>query len=281
MTENLQYRLSEYNITPPGDAWPNIAAELDKDAEQKLSLKLQQAVIEPPASVWDNIANALSETSQSPVIPIGRRWTRLAVAAVTIGVIVLAGLSYLMLRGTNDESVTVIPNTPQTVQPNTNNNDNNIPQTEDKTATEPVVVYQPQRSNRPVALVAARRTVNPRIRYAHVETPDFDAGETALHVDDLVAQQVSLLPNTYIKPTNYLTVAAPNGQPAKISAKFTDGLGCIFNTDPQGLEMALKAISWKRRFSNWSNTLIANTGFIPAASNFMDILELQELLKEQ
>jgi hypothetical protein len=47
------------------------------------------------------------------------------------------------------------------------------------------------------------------------------------------------------------------------------------------MDGVFRSISWKQRFHNWSNKLMNSTGFIPAASNFMDIVELEELLKDQ
>ena len=96
MTEDLQYRLYNLSIDPPANAWPGIALQLDKETEQSLSLKLQQAALEPPSAVWDNIVSALHEPTSAKVVPIKRTWTRIAVAALVAGIIVLAGLFYLM-----------------------------------------------------------------------------------------------------------------------------------------------------------------------------------------
>ena len=276
MTENLQYRLNNYSITPPESAWPDIVAQLDKEAQERLSLKLQAAALEPPPGVWENIAGTLYGTELAPVIPIKRRWTRLAVAAVAIGIIVLAGLSYLLLNQQSDGGlVTTKQATPSATS--------NLPQTKKNVTNDPVVVYNNASTSSLLSFGRPRRisigNKNP-VRYAQVETTDMSALQT--NMTDVVHDQVQTEPGTRIAPMQYLTIAAPNGQPARISAKFADGLNYLLNNEATTtMDMALRSIAWKMRFSNWSSKLLSSSGFIPTASNFMDIVELQELLKEQ
>lgn len=276
MTENLQYRLNNYSITPPESAWPNIVAQLDTEAQERLSHKLQAAALEPPPGVWENIAGTLYGAEQAQVIPIKRRWTRLAVAAVAIGIIVLAGLSYLLLNQQDDQALV----TPGTQTPSATNN---LPKTQDNVTSDPVVVYNNVNRSSLLSFSRPRRIPvnnNNRVRYAKVETTDLSALQTNL--SDVVHEPVQIEPGTRIPPTKYLTVAAPNGQPARISAKFADGLNYLLNNESTPtMDLALRSIAWKMRFSKWSSKLLSSTGFIPTASNFMDIVELEELLKDQ
>lgn len=283
MTEDLQYRLYNHSITPPDGAWPAIAAELDKDLQERLAHKLQAAALEPPPAVWENIAGALYGTEEAhspgraPVVSIKRRWTRLAVAAMAIGIIVLAGLSYFLLnQGGGQASVT-----PETRAPRATDN---VPAPQDNVANDPVVVYDNAVTSNFLPIVSRRRRViaDNRVRYAKVETTDLSALEARLSGDVLHEQPVATQPGTRIPPAQYITIAAPNGQPARVSAKLTDGLSYVFNNESTTtMDLALRSIAWRMRFSNWSNKLLQSTGFIPTASNFMDIVELEELLKEQ
>ena len=282
MTEDLQYRLYNHSITPPDGAWPTIAAELDKESQERLALKLQAAALEPPAAVWENIAGALygAEETYTPgeakVVPIKRRWTKLAVAAMAIGIIVLAGLSYFMLNQSGEQAGV----TPETRAPRATDN---TPRPEDN-ANDPVVVYDNAVTSNFLPIASRRRRVvaDNRVRYAKVETTDLSALEAQLSGDVLHEQPVATQPGTRIPPAQYLTIAAPNGQPARVSAKLTDGLSYVFNNESTTtMDLALRSIAWRMRFTNWSNKLLQSTGFIPTASNFMDIVELEELLKEQ
>jgi len=273
MTEDLQYRLYNLSIDPPANAWPGIALQLDKDTEQKLSLKLQQAALEPPPAVWENIAGALQERNTARVIPIRRPWTRIAIAALVIGLIVLAGLFYFMQNEAPPDTAGQHKQQPAPAVPNTE------PDKEDIR----IEVPQPRSSLSFAATgtaipVKAYKTIP--IRYARVETTE--PAQQELNIDEAIQDQVSVHPNTHIGPKDYLTIAAPNGQPVKISAKFSDGLGYLYNYQPVlNMDGVFRSISWKQRFSKWSNKLISSTGFIPAASNFLDIIELEELLKDQ
>lgn len=282
MTEDLQYRLYNHSITPPDGAWPAIAAELDKEAQERLSQKLQATALEPPPGVWENIAATLYGTEeayapeQAKVVPIKRRWTRLAVAAIAIGIIVLAGLSYFMNEP--GEQATVTPRTQRDPRPA-----GNLPQAADNVANDPVVVYNNAATSNFLPIVSRRRRVvaDNRVRYARVQARNIATAQTDLSTD-IVHEPVSTQPGTRIPKAQYLTIAAPNGQPARISAKLTDGLSYFLNNEPTStMDMALRSIAWKMRFSKWSNKLLSSTGFIPTASNFMDIVELEELLKEQ
>lgn len=278
MTEDLQYRLNNYSISPPEGAWPAIAAELDKEsaAQDRIAQKLQAAALEPPPGVWESIAGTLHETAGAKVIPIRRRWTRIAVAAIATGIIVLAGLSYFILNGTSDQAA-VIPGTSRIPGAT-----NNIPKRADNTATDPVVVYDHATTTNFLPVRTRPRMVpNNTVRYASVQTRDLAALESALG-GEIIDEPLATQPRTRIPPAQYLTIAAPNGQPARISAKLTDGLNYIFNNEStETMDQALRSIAWRIRFSNWSDKLLSSTGFIPTASNFMDIVELEELLKEQ
>jgi hypothetical protein len=133
----------------------------------------------------------------------------------------------------------------------------------------------------PISIPMRRRAPETRIRYARV-----DATETSIaqqvQINELANELVSVHPNTHIGPQQYLTITAPNGQPVKISSKFSDGLSYLLNYEPVfNMDGVFKSISWKQQFNNWSNKLMNRTGFIPAASNFLDIVELEDLLKEQ
>lgn len=285
MAENLQYRLYNASIDPPGDAWPKIAGQLDRIAEEHLSHKLQQATLEPPANAWENILATLDSTSQpAPVFSINRRWKKWAAAAVAASIVLVAGLLYLRPSRTSADR-TASTQQQQTNGSSENNNSSTIdPNSRDNADT------QQTANNRPVIasanaprMVAYMPSTTQRVRYAQVD----DAGLVTAHseetvdVDNAIDQSVSLRPAAYIPPRQYLTVTAPNGQPARISAKLADAVNFVYNNETTAnLDMALRSISWQQRFRSWSNKLMNNAAFIPAATNFLDIVELEELLKE-
>ena len=284
MTENLQYRLYNASIEPPVDAWPKIAGQLDQTAQEHLAHTLQEAELEPPADAWKNIAAALDADARPNVIHINRTWKKWAVAAVAASIIIIAGIIYLR------PAQPAVDGTASTTEPQRDSNliTNTTPQSK-KVSEQDKGQQQTQTSNTvvtvnngPRMLAFTSNTTTP-IRYAHVDGAGSgaDNNNDNVRIEEAIDQNPSIHPGAYISRKEYLTVAAPNGQPAKISAKFTDAVGFIFNNEPtENLDMAIRSFSWQQRFRNWSNKLMSNAAFIPAATNFLDIVELEELLKE-
>lgn len=281
MAESLQYKLYNASIAPPGDAWQKIAEELDKDAEHRFSLKLQEAILTPPADAWQNILEALNESSpaKAKVIPFTRR-SNIAAAAILAGLVVLGALYYFMAResNSNDTASKQTTLTPDNSTSDTNKSANQTPVTgKASTNVQPsVTAIAALPVARPVAI--ASMGFSPRIRHSKVQ--NIPATNQA-NVDEAIGNGASLQPKANIPPQQYLTVAAPNGQPAKISARFTDAVTFVLiDAPPDNMNGVLKSISWKQRVTKWRNRLMINGAFIPAGTNFLDIVELEELLKD-
>ncbi|SDC01017.1 hypothetical protein [Niabella drilacis] len=59
---NSQHKLYDYQVTPPAEAWTNIAAELEElQALRPLGQKLQVLETVPPVASWDHIFQHLEE----------------------------------------------------------------------------------------------------------------------------------------------------------------------------------------------------------------------------
>jgi len=278
MSDNLQYRLYNASIDPPVDAWPGIASQLDAEiqSQQRLSQKLQQAALEPPAFIWQNILQELdgTESSTTPVIPIKRNWRRIAVAAITIGIIAL-GAVYFISGDSGAPPVSKV--TPDESIPKSENSSAPVAQQKN---TKPDIKKDDAAIPQPKYSFAGRTTAKPGIRYASVNNASVDAQQ--VNVDGAIEEPVSTESDHYVRRSNYLTIAAPNGQPAKLSSKLIDAASYVIMNEPaDNFDGVLRSISWKRRLQNWSNKIISSPAFMPTATNFLDIVELEELLKEQ
>ncbi|HYF29915.1 MAG TPA: hypothetical protein VD993_02240 [Chitinophagaceae bacterium] len=287
MTGDLQYRLYNISIDPPVDAWPKIVEQLDNAAREQISHKLQDAALDPPAKAWQNIAAALDESNTSKVIPIARNWKRLAVAASVIAVIAVGAMLYFKPANTANtagNTSTQAKDTPIVHNPvPSNTDDDNSNKTNVAGVTASSRDENTNRSSNPVKLFAFTNPGSTTVRYAHIDVAEITVGnaEDETEINESIVQYASLEPEARVGPQDYLTIIAPNGQPVRISAKFTDAVGFVFTDAPtESIDMAIKSISWKQRFRSWSNKLMSNAAFMPAATNFLDIIELEQLLKE-
>jgi hypothetical protein len=81
----------------------------------------------------------------------------------------------------------------------------------------------------------------------------------------------------------YVTVTGPNGEQTKISKKFIHALSYM-NAGSSGDDnlgiMLHEGSLWKWLFQEWRQKLLSQSSFIPGATNFLDILELKEILHE-
>lgn len=284
MTDNLQYRLYNADIDPPVDAWPKISGQLDRIAQEHLTQKLQEAALEPPANAWQNILATLEESNQpAAVVPINRSRRNWTWAAAAAAVIIVTGLLYFKPASTDTDETAATGKSEQeqntvVVPPAARNTDQG---SVTNVAQRPTVAISTVSGRNPVRIFAFANS-SARVRHAHVSGNSTDEEILeSLRVEEAIDQSASLQPDAYISPKEYLTVAAPNGQPAKISAKLTDAVNFVFNNEPvQSIDMAIRSISWQQKFRNWSNKLMNSAAFIPAGTNFLDIVELEELLKE-
>lgn len=62
MSSGLQYKMYNYEVSPPADVWEKIAAELDEsELSNKFPSTLHNIQIAPPVHIWQNITAALDE----------------------------------------------------------------------------------------------------------------------------------------------------------------------------------------------------------------------------
>src|SRR5260221_5992075 len=97
MSERLQNKMYDYEVTPPANLWEKIAAELDEsELIHEFPLKLYEIEITPPGAAWSKIKTSLdAEEIESPkrkkVFPI----FRYAAAAAIIELIAFGSIPLL------------------------------------------------------------------------------------------------------------------------------------------------------------------------------------------
>ena len=276
MSENFTNKILMAEIQPPDNFWSRIAEELDASKQKDFVQKLAGAEIFPPATAWENIQSRITY-SEVPVVPMRSKWVKYAVAAVTIGVVAIAAF---FLLNTNKQSSNIV----STEQPDTNSvaNKNDQPVASPENGNSDNIglatAVTPDNTNTSPRVITKRASSNSsNVRYASVEP--VQTGNLADQISDPtqgVNENIPAAMKASIPAPEYYTIQAPNGQPVKISARFSGAANYFFSSDDKSDNS-----TWKAKLENWRNKLMSNPSFIPSASNFLDILELRELMKDQ
>jgi hypothetical protein len=107
MSERLQNKMYDYEVTPPANLWEKIAAALDEsEMSHEFPSKLYEIEITPPANTWNKIKTSLDTeepelSEHKKVIP----FFRYAVAAAIIGLVVLGSIQLIKSKSADNKIV--------------------------------------------------------------------------------------------------------------------------------------------------------------------------------
>lgn len=296
MDEHLQYRFKHLEIAPPGGTWEAIQAKLDEEVqvEKSLSRKLLDYEVEPPSLIWEQLSGELNkeniiETLDSATASNGTigkvvpfQWRKIAAAAA---VLIFIGLTAFFLFFNNSASnkgttLTTVPG-PAFIPPNiipeatVKNNDQQILATNETQSQAGRNNGYRRHSDDQRSKGPSPKTINASelIQDRYDESIEVYAPLITDESGDIVTNPELLLDSN----EQYITVTSPNGEQTRISAKFLGLLDKLYNRSQRAHDEAV----WDNKFENWRKKLIVETEFMPASGNYMDILELKELLMEQ
>ena len=304
MPANLHDKLFNLEVSPPSGAWEKISQQLDEEFDQadiRLSQKLSEATAIPPDHIWDSIAAAVPAKRErkrmAMVIPIA--WQRVAVAAILLGFVATLVI-YFANTGTEKPDVTVAIN-PSHPDSNKKSADNSkepiVPKNPLPAPTIAITNAPTQRSientipenvNNEVKYAVNSSSNNHRsLNYSHSGYIGSIKNSTPINIDGPSIRdnkgRIILDPALVTAPDdkNYIIVTAPNGEQTRISSKFLYLLSSLNEPDQaeyKDLPAWLRA-GWKKRFNQWKEK-IQQSSFVPSAGNFLDVLEFNELIKE-
>lgn len=297
MSTVLQTKLLRHEMSPPKGNWEAIAARLDTEFNSQdiiVSQKIDTIEAAPPSDAWKNILLSLEEknTAHTPAKVISINWKRWAVAAIVIGI---ASTMILLYNSTKPSDEVVTTNSGTIAPEKKNDSKNNIataPVTPSKVPVIPAVTNKNNNKTLTASLAESfKRKPHPIHSSSSVEeniiTP-VDITETAAVTAPLlrdskgnVIMDMNLLTTS---SSNYISVTGPNGEQTRISTKFANYL-MYLNKDGGDNEEYIDYLIrnsnfWKTRFEQWRNKILQQASFIPSSTNFFDILELKELLKD-
>jgi len=306
MPANAQHILLNHEVAPPPGAWESINARLDAEfdvQETKVAEKLYDAALTVPPAAWQNISLTLaaSEANEDTPAKIVRfPFYKIAIAAALLGVV--SYLTWSFLSNTNAKDL-VQNNQAPAASPD-NNLPNNI-QDIAVTPSIPAIDASITGRRRPVINIIRHMSSNPVFVAAYVtdDLPEETADIRYTGVNELRATAVTSRKGVKAPPikdaggniimdqslvtggnNNYIIITCPNGEQTRISAKFLPWLNEMNkDMDPAEYlgEMVREDSPWKSRFYQWRAKLMKQASFIPTTANFLDIMELKDLLEEQ
>jgi hypothetical protein len=307
MSSNTQHILLNLESAPPPGVWENISARLNTEfdaTEIKIAHKLYDWETAPPPGAWDHIAIALSVESASPKAPsklIRLPFRKVAIAAIILGIVSVVTWNFLSSPA-SDPIVQGDQTTPPGPSNNTTGNEDDITVQPSMPAIDASIGIRrrttfniARRANRPLIMA---------VNYATGETPEeITSGIQHAGVTGLRAQSITSRNGIKAPPikdaegniimdyslltsgdNNYIIITCPNGEQTRISTKFLPMLNYLnAATEPaEYFDVIMRENSvWKNRFSEWRSKLMQQASFIPTATNFLDILELRDMLEEQ
>ena len=301
MSEDLQYRLRNLEVVPPPDNWNRIVGRLEEDHSVAVGfeLRLAEAEIEPPPAAWNTIAAFLDQQKKPKARMVPMRYTRIAAAAVVIGLIGFSAFYYFnrdynnQLVSTSSLPVASTLSDPKTTQKPTASSEKEKNSGEPKKLPASVqkrvsnnVVKQTKGEYNPVEQSSmAYYYESPKpVSYADLEKAvDMAAEEIAVAaplIRDRDGNIIMDLALVSASDQKYITVTGPNGQQTRLSKKFLSLMEYL-NGEVRQEDLDYEGLVWKERFQNWRSKLVEQVAFTPAASNFLDIFELKELLHER
>ncbi len=287
-------------MPPPEGSWNAIATALDTGfdkTEQSVARRLDQYSMTPPAGTFEAISAAL-DNAEIKKVPVRQLSYRKWVAAAAVIIAVTGGWWYTRWnRNTDNLSAVTAEPVKKTPSPNTTT----FPSVSDA-ATAAI-------TGSGVSAVATRnnhRAFTKTNYTSYSKVLDSEGTDWQLEaVNDESIVRVDATPEAGIKAPlirdangkiimdlsllttgngHYISITGPNGEQTRISTKFAQYLmylGGPENKSEEYLDFLIRnSNSWKQRFQEWRTRIMQSPDFIPGSLNFLDILELKDLLKE-
>jgi hypothetical protein len=265
MSERLQNKMYDYEVTPPANLWEKIAAELDEsELAHEFPSKLYEIEITPPAAAWSKIKASLNaEEVESPkgkkVFPI----FRYAVAAAIIGLIAFGSMQLLKSKSSDKEIVSRDKKSGNTVAPVTANKSNVVTdEKNDAAALEDskqtlAKLDMPERKR--IKNISKNYFIQSVLNTAETNNePDYTGTAIASEETKNIAGR-------------YIAVMTPDCNVVRISKKL-DHLVCCVSGDDPGTVCKDQLERWREK--------IACSPIAASPGNFMDIVSLVNSLQE-
>ena len=303
MSKNLQYKLNQFEVIPPASCWKGIAERLESEYIREdidLAARLTAGTAPVPPAVWGNVTAALDADAQRETSiadeqsrhPVRRMVVMQRLAAVLI---LAVAVTLLYRYSTNTDNGQPQPAQMATTAPAL---PSAPPQAQDNSVPAEIAVTAPRPSTRPRNII---RTVSNNLpapvyqepavedmRYATIDNADkrITAYPISIPTEPIRDGDGNIILDEKLVSSpdnNYVTVTGPNGEQTRISKKFLRALSYMNagTTEEEQMGVMLQESAlWKWLFQEWRTRLIEESTFIPSSTNFLDILEMKDLLHD-
>ena len=264
------------------------------DSEKSAREISQKEYAAMESSSMEDVSKNENRPSRGRVIPFN--WPRIAIAAAVLGVAISA-LYYFVSRDSTVRQLTAKTNPANGKADESKlpavipGNDEPLVSTRgtNMAITGGARIFRKRnKSELPVQQASYEPEItNADISYANINGTDLVAsGENiAIPTQPIRDDQGNIIMDEKLisaPDVNYVTVTGPNGEQTKISKKFLHALSYMnAGSDDENIGIALQESAlWKWLFKEWRQKLLTQPSFIPSTTNFLDIMELKEILHE-
>lgn len=261
-------RLNELSFTPPASVWNKIEMQLDQSVRaDNISSKLYAAEVMPPAATWYKIEAALFE--EEKVIPQRYRiaaWVRYAAAAVIIGFLAFGAMQIFKpgkeSAGIASADLTVKTGSPAVSPTITDQTDNTNLVSADLSDND-------EEARNDAALEASKKTyarvdVASQKGMARLSNIDFAVLADDIREPGNSGYEEGIMPDDKYNAGRYIVLMTPDGHFIRMSKKLSNLVCCV-----SGEENDAKCRS---QVDKWRKQLACSP--TPHPGNFMDILTM-------
>jgi hypothetical protein len=276
MSEGIENKMYNYEVTPPTKVWENIAAALDEcEMTHQFPSTLYGIERTPPGTTWEKIKNAL-DAEQEAAIPKHRKFSpmfRYAAAAAVIGLIAFGGFQLFKKQSGKKDMAKE-----QVVLPVKNNPVSDTTSASDEARNDSALKASEQiiaRVDIPASI--QKRSLGSNYISERVYLPgagvrpDEEDNAPGLHDEETMTTAMAHEDIKNDNNSRYVMLMTPDGNIIRMSKKLCDLVCCVSGQEQdEGCKSQLKI--WQEK--------MASSSVAPSPGNFMDILSLVNTLQE-
>lgn len=221
--------------------------------------KLNNYTVPPPEGIWEDIASKLDE-DQPNVKPSGKRKRTYYFLAAAAGVVIIIACFALFSILSNSKEKQIVSSTDSTrAQGNELAKNNEQPTNQSPNESLMRVPDKDVAKSKDHAVGSKNNTASKKVVQEKKEIKEKRIADTSVNKEQ--------------SNNNYITIAGPEDQPVKISAK---AAALIESSDRNNPPHTV----WNKKIDKWRDIMKSNT-LAPTPGNFLDIVELNNTLVDK